>query len=106
MVVGKMTGSGVPTATYAGAPRITWTAGVVRMAPPTPNAPAMVPDTNPDRMPRTALTNVVSMEPRAALPPLGEGPPVRFGSWPGGGPQTRGPIRRLPSPGRAGTGPL
>src|SRR5436309_5305585 len=37
-----------------GAPNSTCTAGVVRMAPPTPNAPDITPDTSPDRMPSRA----------------------------------------------------
>src|SRR5436309_2472301 len=63
-VVGKMTGSGVPTATIDGAPRSTCTAGVVRIAPPTPNAPAMVPATRPERTPSRASlsTDVGSRE--------------------------------------------
>src|SRR5205823_6121688 len=39
-----------------GASSRTRTAGVVRMAPPTPNAPPMTPETNPARIPRAAST--------------------------------------------------
>ena len=42
-----MTGSGVPTATSAGAPRISRIAGVVMMPPPMPNAPESTPETKP-----------------------------------------------------------
>src|SRR5438309_8587065 len=52
-----MPGSGGPTATIGGAPSKTCTAGVVRLAPPTPNAPPIMPATNPERTPsRTSLT--------------------------------------------------
>jgi hypothetical protein len=57
-VVGKIAGSGVPTAMIGRAPRRTSTAGVVRMAPPTPNAPDMAPATSPDRMPSNASVSI------------------------------------------------
>src|SRR5438128_1400684 len=63
-----MAGSGVPTATSGGAPSRTWTAGVVRMAPPTPNAPAMIPETKPDRMPRMAWPATVLLGRRPERP--------------------------------------
>src|SRR2546423_146241 len=59
-VVGKMAGNGVPTATSGGAPSSTWTAGVGRMAPPPPNAPPMVPATNPEAIPRTTSRSTTS----------------------------------------------
>src|SRR5262245_5790181 len=69
-------GSGVPTAMKGGAPSSTCTAGVVRMEPPTPKAPPMMPATNPDRMPRRART------PRLPLGQRGRGAVERLALGP------------------------
>ncbi len=47
IALGMMTGSGVPTAISAGAPRRSLIAGVVAMPPPMPKAPDSTPETNP-----------------------------------------------------------
>src|SRR5215203_966329 len=51
--VGKMTGSGVATASIGVPPSSTSTAGVVTTPPPTPNIPDRTPAPNPTRIPRT-----------------------------------------------------
>ena len=62
-----MTGSGVPTATSAGAPRIRRIAGVVMMPPPMPNAPESTPDTNPIPRVMSQLAHTAAAPPGSSL---------------------------------------
>ena len=52
--VGKITGSGVASATIGGAPRRIWMPGVMTIPPPTPKSPDRIPETSPMRTPMAA----------------------------------------------------
>src|SRR5438552_6811578 len=75
-VVGKTAGSGVPTAMMGRAPSTTWTAGVVRIAPPTPKDPDMAPATRPVRIPSTARASMSLRALRDGLDRLAQDSPL------------------------------